>query len=202
VTPSDEHGYNEPASLDELLDQLATIARAEDGVSLRAITIRLGDRSFGPLLLLAGLVTLAPLIGDIPGVPTLMAAVVLIVATQILIGRERIWLPRWLLDRWVGASKVERAVAWLRRPARTVDRLLKPRLTRLAGRTGRRAIAVACIAIAALMPPMEFVPFSANGAGIALAAFGLGMIARDGLLAGLAFTVTLATFAAVGYALA
>ncbi len=201
MTPRDEHEPSEPAGLDQLLDQLAGIARQEDAVSLRAITMRLGDRSFGPLLLLAGLVTLAPLIGDIPGVPTLMAAVVLVVAAQILIGRERIWLPRWLLDRWVPAAKVERAVAWLRRPARTVDRLLKPRLTPLAGSAGRRAIAVACIAIAALMPPMEFVPFSANGAGIALSAFGLGMIARDGLVTAAAFSVTLATFAALAYAL-
>lgn len=31
-----------------------------------------GRRSFGPTLLLAGLVTLAPIVGDIPGVPVLI----------------------------------------------------------------------------------------------------------------------------------
>lgn len=202
MTRADESTPGEPASLDQLLDQLARVARQETTVSLRAIVLRLGDRSFGPLLLLAGLVTLAPLIGDIPGVPTLMAAVVLVVAAQLTIGREHIWLPRWLLARSAPADKVERAVAWLRRPARSVDRLLRPRLTPLTGRAGRRAIAIACIAIAALMPPMEFIPFSANGAGIALCAFGLAIIAHDGVVATVAFTATLATFAAVVYALA
>jgi hypothetical protein len=37
---------------------------------------------------------------------------------------------------------------------------------------------------------MEFVPFSANIAGAALTAFGLALIAHDGLLALLAFVLT------------
>ncbi len=41
-----------------------------------------GSRSFGPLLLVAGLVTLSPA-GDVPGVPTIMAAFVFLVAGQL-----------------------------------------------------------------------------------------------------------------------
>ncbi|MEC7815327.1 MAG: exopolysaccharide biosynthesis protein, partial [Pseudomonadota bacterium] len=37
---------------------------------------------------------------------------------------------------------------------------------------------------------MEFIPFSANGAGLALMAFGLAIVARDGLLALLALAFT------------
>ena len=40
------------------------------------------------------------------------------------------------------------------------------------------------------MPLMELVPFSATTAGVALAAFGLAVIAHDGLLALLAFLAT------------
>ncbi len=41
------------------------------------------------------------------------------------------------------------------------------------------------------MPAMDFVPFTANIAGVALTAFGLSIITRDGLLAvgALVFTV-------------
>ena len=46
---------------------------------------------------------------------------------------------------------------------------------------------------------MEVVPFSANGAGIVLTIFGLSLIARDGLLALIAFVLTGIT--AVGIAL-
>jgi hypothetical protein len=49
------------------------------------------------------------------------------------------------------------------------------------------------------MPFLEVVPFSANLAGAALAAFGLALISRDGLLALLAFALTFTTFAMVVY---
>ncbi len=42
------------------------------------------------------------------------------------------------------------------------------------------------------MPVMEFIPFSANIAGIALTALGLSVITRDGLLALIAFGFTAA----------
>ncbi len=57
-----------------------------------------------------------------------------------------------------------------------------------------QTIAIACIVIGIAMPAMEIVPFSANGAGAALTAFGLSLIANDGLLALLAFLFTAATF--------
>jgi hypothetical protein len=37
---------------------------------------------------------------------------------------------------------------------------------------------------------MDFVPFSATGGGAALTAFGLAVIAHDGVLAALAFAIT------------
>ena len=47
-----------------------------------------------------------------------------------------------------------------------------------------------CIIIAISMPAMEVVPFVANAAGAALTAFGLSLIAHDGLLALIAFVFT------------
>ncbi len=46
-----------------------------------------GERSFGSILLLAGIITLTPLIGDIPGVPSIMGLIVFLIAIQLLIGR-------------------------------------------------------------------------------------------------------------------
>ncbi len=191
----------EIADLQQLLDRIGNAAGDSGQVSLRAITEELGSRSFGPLLLLAGLVTLAPLIGDIPGVPTLMALIVLLVAGQLLVGCRHLWLPRWLLDRSVARGKVETALSWMRRPARWIDRLVRPRLSVLVNGPGVYAIALVCVVIAAATPPMEFVPFTANGAGIALTAFGLALIARDGLMALLALAFTAATLGAVVYGL-
>ena len=92
----------------------------KDAVTLGALIDEIGTRSFGPLLLLAGLVTVMPIVGDIPGVPTVMALLVLLVAGQLLLGREHFWLPRWVLDRRVRRDRLVRALGWLRRPARWV----------------------------------------------------------------------------------
>lgn len=63
--------------------------------------------------------------------------------------------------------------------------------------SGRRAIAAACLIIGLALPPMDFVPFSATGGGAALTAFGLSVIAHDGVLALLAFAVTAAVLGVV-----
>lgn len=189
------------ADLEQLLSRIGDAAHDHEQVSLNAIREELGSRAFGPLLLLAGLITLAPVIGDIPGVPTLMAIFVALIAVQLLIGRQHLWLPHWLADRSVSRDKVEKTLEWTRRPARFVDRLLRPRLTMFVHGVGTYAIAIVCLVIAAAMPPMEFVPFTANGAGLALTAFGLALIAKDGLIALLAFISTAATIGAVAYGL-
>lgn len=198
-----EEGEQEPqvTNLEQLLDRIRDVAGEHEQVSLGAILDHLGSRSFGPLLLLAGLITLAPVIGDIPGVPTLMALVIILIAAQLLIGRKHLWLPQFLLRRSIAREKVDRALQWVQRPARGMDRLLRPRLQLFVGGPGYYGVALACLLIALAMPPMELVPFSANGAGIALTAFGLGLIAKDGLLTLCAFIVTFATLAAVAYGL-
>lgn len=60
---------------------------------------------------------------------------------------------------------------------------------------GRLAIAAACVAIALAMPPMELVPFTATVAGLALTAFGLALIAEDGVVALASFAITSAALA-------
>lgn len=189
----------EVSSLEELLDRMGQADPDGSEVTLDALLDAVGRRSFGPLLLTAGLVTLAPLIGDIPGVPTIMGVLVVLIAGQMLFDREHFWLPRWMLERSVKRERLCKALEWLRRPARFVDRVLRPRLTMFVRTAGIHIIAGMCIAVAAVMPATEFVPFSANAAGAALTAFGLALIAHDGLLAVIALLITLGMFGVVGY---
>jgi hypothetical protein len=186
-----------PTDLTSLLERVRHAGRDEATVSLEAILDSLGRRSFAPFLLLAGLITLAPLVGDIPGVPTLMASLVMLSAGQLLLGRDHIWLPRWLLDRRVPRERFLRALGWVRRPAGWVDRLIKPRLTRLTRPPAHLVAALNCLLIALAMPPMELVPFTANAAGLGLTLFGLALLADDGLMALLAYTLTGATLSLV-----
>ncbi len=195
----ESHGF------DDLLDRIRDTARDEDQERLDAGRVRLdaivgamGQDWFGSVVLLAGLVTLVPLVGDVPGVPTIMGLLVFLTAGQVLLGRERLWLPGWLREREVEAETVKKGAEWLRPGARLVDRVVKPRLPPLAGRRARQAMAVVCLLVAAAMPLMELIPFSANIAGVILTVLGLSSVARDGLLTLLA----LASFGVgVGFAL-
>lgn len=177
-------------SLQQLLDRLDKAATGER-VDVESMMEAVGRSSFGALLLLGGLVTLSPL-DIIPGIPTLIALAVLVVCVQLLVGRRHFWLPAWLLRRSVTRQRFRRAVTWLQKPARLGDRLVRPRLTALTSDAAVKVIAVGCIVVALAMPVMEVVPFSANLAGIALTAFGLAVIAHDGLLALIAFAATAA----------
>ncbi len=192
---------DEATSLLELLDQIESTAEDRDKVSLDSVMDAVGRRSFGPILVLVGLIILAPLVGDIPGVPTLMALVIVLIAGQILLQREHLWLPRWLLERSITSDKLKKAIKWLRRPARFTDRLLRPRLQYLTKEIGIQTTALLCIIIAAALPPMELIPFSANAAGIALTALGLALISNDGLLAIGATVVSVGTIGFVLYTL-
>ncbi|MEE3170064.1 MAG: exopolysaccharide biosynthesis protein [Pseudomonadota bacterium] len=174
---------DDPNSLKELLDRLRDGTDGQRRVSVGDILAVVGERSFGPLALVAGLVTLAPLIGDIPGVPTLLALMVLLTVGQLLFQRETIWIPARLANRSMEQEKLDKGLDWLEKPARFLDRWTRPRLVFLVRGPGQYVMAVLCLLVAAAMPLMEIIPFSANGGGLALVAFGLAIIARDGLLA-------------------
>lgn len=194
-----QNGPSEIENLEQMVDRLEEATRDEERVTIDHVLDTIGRRSFGPILLLAGLITLAPVIGDIPGIPTLVACVVFIVGIQLIFHRDHFWLPDWMLRRSVDRDRLCKALGWLRKPARWVDRLIRRRLTALTGGVMARVIAAVCLTIALAMPAMEFVPFSATGAGAALAAFGLALIANDGLLAALAFAFTAGTVGVVAY---
>lgn len=197
-TPDDEP--DELSGLDDLLDRLSEAANDEGSLSVGTAMDEIGRRSFGPILLLAGLVAIAPIVGDIPGVPTTMGVLVLLSVTQILFGRDHIWIPGWIESRSASEEKVSKALDWLRKPARFADRITRPRLRTLVDDRGRYLIAAACIVIALSMPFLEFVPFSSSGAAAGLVAFGLALVSHDGLVAAVAFVVTALTYGIVGYA--
>ncbi|HAY16336.1 MAG TPA: exopolysaccharide biosynthesis protein [Halomonas sp.] len=184
-------------NLTELIHTMERMERENAQVSVDDVVHAVGRRSFGPLLLLAGLITLAPIIGDIPGMPTLMAVLVLLTSSQLLVGRETFWLPKWLLKRSLSRQKFDKALHYMKKPAKWVDGLLGVRLAWMTGYIGIRVTAFACLLVALAMPPMEFIPFSANGAGLALTLFGLGLVARDGLMLALGFLLTGVTFTVV-----
>ena len=188
----------EPRNLEELLDRIADAAQGRESVTVGNMVQEIGRQSFGPLFLFAGLIAFSPLSG-IPGIPTTIAVLVLLVSVQMLMGRHCFWLPRWLLARSLGRGKVEAALRWTRPAARFVDRLLRPRLVSLMENGGAYAVAAIATIVALGVPLLEILPFAATLAGAVFTLFGLSIVARDGALAlaGFAFSALVFGFGAV-----
>lgn len=189
------------SGLQEMLDVVEGLADDRDEVSLDEVLDVVGRSTFSPWLLLAGLIIMAPILGDIPGVPTVVGLAVIVAAVQLLFGRDHFWLPGWLLRRKVERKRLRKILDWLEKPAGFVDRLLKPRLQWLVTGPAVYVIGSVCVLLSASFIFMELVPFSANLGGAALAAFGLALLVRDGLLGLIAFVLTTGTFVVIAVAL-
>lgn len=87
--------WTEPHDLEGLLDELESTSDGTGSVSVEELVGAIGDRSFGPFLLVPALIALTPL-GGIPGLPTFLALVVILVAAQLLLGMRRFWLPHFI----------------------------------------------------------------------------------------------------------
>lgn len=188
----------EITNLEQMLERIYETADKETEISLGMLVEAVGSRSFGPLLLLAGIIMMSPISG-IPGIPTIMGLVLVLIAGQLLFRRKHFWLPHWMLRRSASRGKVFKAIRHLRPVAHFVDRLLRPRLPFFIEGAATYVVAVICILVAVLMPLMEIVPFSIHAAGVAVTVFGLSLIARDGLLSIIAFAVTAMTFGVLIY---
>lgn len=186
-----------PANLTDLLQRLRDNTEGQDEISIGDLLAAVGQRSFGPVVLIAGLIIIAPLIGDIPGVPTLFGVVVLLTLGQLLFQRQSVWIPNKLSNRRLARGTLIKGLDWMQKPARFMDRWTRPRLTFLVRGPGQYLMALICMLVAAAMPAMELVPFSANGGALALMLFGMAMVVEDGALAVLAMVFTGGTLWAV-----
>lgn len=181
-------------TLTGILDDLDAAGRRTDRVSVDEAAERVGHRGFGPFLLLPALLEMSP-VGAIPGVPTLLAGVIVMVSIQIAAGRSHLWLPGIVERRTMSAASLRRAVAAVRPVARRFDRWFHARMPALTGRPANRFAALACIGLCLTVPPLEFLPFASTAPMAAIAAFGFAMLVRDGLVMACGFVMTLGAFA-------
>ncbi len=177
-----------------LLQRIADVARDRGGLRVGQIVDVVGTRAFGPLLLLPGLVLVSPL-SAIPTLPSLTGLVILLIAGQVLVGRRTIWLPEAFLRRPIDPARVSKAVAFLSKVARPVDRVMRPRLKWLTGALADRVVAAICIAIALTIPPLEIFPMLSSSAGAVVSLLALGLLVRDGLVILVAYLLLAAAVA-------
>lgn len=181
------HGTRKEPDLTNLSGLLDTISGKFESVpddtqvTVGELLDVVGHRAYGPLLLFIGLFSISPP-SFITGVTWFSATLILLIAAQMAVGRRTPWIPggmkRVSLSRRLLFKGIDAMKPW----ARSVDWILKPRLSFLTRWPFIVVVALFTIAIALTMYPLGFIPFAPFFPGIVIVFLGLGITARDGLV--------------------
>ncbi|MFK8250944.1 exopolysaccharide biosynthesis protein [Ancylobacter terrae] len=179
-----------PPRTSELLSAIVT-AHSAERIALGDLVSALRNRAFGITLLLFGIPNCLPMP---PGIPVICGVILTLVGVQMAIGRDELWLPRWLAARTFSRASLEklinRALPWVQR----FEAYSRPRQAMFASAFARRGVGLLVVILGLLL--MLPIPIFGNlPPGIAVCILGLGMVERDGafILAG-----TIATFVSMG----
>ncbi|MEL7690075.1 exopolysaccharide biosynthesis protein [Citromicrobium bathyomarinum] len=170
-----------PKNVCGIIDRLTELGDKQDKVSIGDIVESFGSRSYGPMLLVPALIGISP-VGGIPGVPSFLALTLLLIAVQMVFGKDHLWLPGILKDRSVDGEKLANAAEDMEGVGKFMDKIFHGRLEVFTGPTAGRiaagVIALMCLAV----PPLELLPFAVVLPMGVIAAFGIALTVRDGLL--------------------
>lgn len=176
-------------------DLLAELSKTwpHERVSLGDVTQLLGDRGYGVLMLVLALP------GAVPGLSSIAAIPLTLVALQLAIGLPRPWLPRFLAARSLARTDFARMVARVEPHLTRIERLLRPRFALLTGAIGERFMGVTCLALALLLtvPILFNLPLI-----VPIALMSLALLERDGLFAAIGLVgavLVLGTVVGVGW---
>lgn len=190
----DRGGVGEGHRLSEILGRLAAQEGAEQ-ITVHDLIEALEGRTRIVLLVLFALPNCLP--AGIPGTSTVTGLPMMILALQMMLGREP-WLPPFVTRRAVTRSGLRRVVAaalpWILR----VESLLRPRLGARIVAASERPLSILILGLACIV--MLPVPFGNALPSIAIILIAMGLMERDGLwvLAGLAMaTAAVAVVSAI-----
>lgn len=156
-----------------VLDRMLGDAPAER-VTLDWLMGRLGDRSFGIVLLLLAM------LGLLPGVSAVAAVLVMVPAVQMILARPRPVLPRRIAGRSFGTRRLAGLVRRVVPVLRWLERFIHPRWTMPFAATGGRVVGgVVLLLGASLLAP---VPLSNLLPALTIMLIAFAWLEEDGLL--------------------
>ena len=181
-----------PRNLCQMLQDLEEdVALRNDQVQFGWLLDRVSNRVYAAVLFLPALLAASPLT-LIPGISAIFALITVIIILQMLVRRQRVWLPRRLRNVYFSKTKIAVALRYMEKPAHKLDRFFRPRLMFLSdARFGQKIILLVTLLLAILSAPATFVPFANLLLCISILILAMGLLTRDGvvILLGLGITV-------------
>ena len=184
--------------LSEISDNLNELASEQDSVSVGLVMEKLGSRGYAPFLIVPAAIEISP-IGGLPGVPTFLATIILVVASQMAFGRKHLWLPNLLRRRSIASTRVSKALEKLDPMIQKLDSWFSnERLSSLTQAPATNIAAFACMLLALTVPPLEFIPFASTAPMATIALIGIALLVHDGWLMLAALAVSALSFTTLG----
>ena len=149
---------------------------AGDRVSVEELAAALSDRSFAALIVLFSAPNLLPLP---PGSSTLFGILLVLVAGQLLIGRPRPWLPRWLRRQSLDGHSFARIATGIEPYLRRMERLVRPRYWPMSRVVAERFVGFVVLLMALIL--IFPIPFGNWTPALAALLVSLALSERDGL---------------------
>ena len=174
-------------------------AGSGERVRLRDLVNALGDRAFGLLILVFALPNAVGL-GTIPGLSTVFGLPQMFIAAQMVLGRDKPWLPAWLLDKSLARgdfqTMIDKSAPYLER----AEKLLRPRWPALSSAFAERLLGVVFLLLATIVALP--IPGGNWPPAVAMAFISIGLVERDGLYITVGLGVSLLAVAIAGVVIA
>lgn len=169
-----------------LLDLLH--AAPQPAVTLNWLTDRLGDRSFGIILVLLAV------FGLLPGVSAVAGILLLVPAFQMIMAHSGPVFPRRIAARHIDTRRLARMIRRIVPVLRYLERIVRPRwLTPFEATKRVVGVVVLLLGIGLLAP----IPFSNIPLAVMIVLIACAYLEEDGVLLALSLTATLILFATI-----
>lgn len=173
-----------------VLHRIAADISHRDRVSFGELLHHLGQSGFGLALIALALPAMIPIPGPF-GMAT--GSCLVLIAFQMLLGWQRLALPRFLAERHLASDGVRavilRALPWVKRFEAVVR---QGRWRSLTGRSSHVLVGIPVLLLAVVLALP--IPFGNVGPVVSLLVIGLSLVSRDGLALMVGLVLALATF--------
>lgn len=156
-------------------------------ITFAEIIDRLGDRSYGLLILIFALPMVVA--GAIPGISTLFGVPLIYITAQLALGYAQPRFPDYLLKRSIDAGDFNNVIDRIVPMVVRAEKYLRPRYPALVTPFAERVMGGVSVVMAIILAlPIVF----ANGpTALAMSLFAVAILERDGLFAILGFVVSI-----------
>lgn len=176
IAQPDEGANGSRRRFSEVLEDLAS--RPSQSISVADVLNAFGDKAFGALMLMFAAPNILPLP---PGTSAVLGAPLLFVTAQLMMGRPSLWMPKVICERGIPRDGFSTLTSKLTPLLQRSERYLKPRLTGLLNPAAERIVGALCLLLAIIL--FLPIPFGNIPPALAISAFALAILERDGVAA-------------------